>query len=320
MDTTPHSDASVRIRRPGFFAKDRTWLNALLFVLTIGSTFLIGVEWSAGFLYAPAPGLAGAAAPHPFHDPRVLLLSAVYTLVLLLILSAHEMGHYWTCRRNGLSATLPFFIPAPTLIGTMGAFIRIRSPIARKRILFDVGAAGPLAGFAVAVPVLGIGLALSKVVPALPRGQSLLFGEPLLVKLFSALLFGRVGPGYDVLLHPVAFAGWVGLLVTAINLFPIGQLDGGHILYAVFGARIRVVGRIFLALFVVLGVFFWAGWLLWAVLILILGVKHPPIWDENAALGKWRTIGAALVLIIFVISFTPAPIQGYDLITLIRHF
>ncbi|MGD0782120.1 MAG: site-2 protease family protein, partial [Candidatus Aminicenantales bacterium] len=266
------------------------------------------------------PGPEGTPAPPGFRDPRVLILSAVYAFVLLLILSAHEMGHYWACRRNGLSATLPFFIPAPTLIGTMGAFIRIRSPITRKRAVFDVGAAGPLAGFAVAVPVLGIGMALSKVVPALPRDQSLLFGEPLLVKLFSALLFGRVGAGYDVLLHPVAFAGWVGLLVTAINLFPIGQLDGGHILYAVFGARATAVGRIFLALFIVLGVFFWAGWLLWAVLILILGVKHPMIWDEGAPLGKTRAIRACLVLIIFAVSFIPAPIQGYDLISLIRHF
>ncbi len=320
MDETQNPAPPGRVRRPGFFAKERTWLNVLLFILTIGSTFLVGVNWSTSFLYAQAPGPGGTGAPPGFRDSRVLVLSAVYTFVLLLILSAHEMGHYWTCRRNGLSATLPFFIPAPTLIGTMGAFIRIRSPITRKRILFDVGAAGPLAGFAVAVPVLWIGLALSKVVPSLPPDQSLLFGEPLLVKLFSALLFGRVGPGYDVLLHPVAFAGWVGLLVTAINLFPIGQLDGGHILYAVFGARAKRVGRIFLALFIVLGVFFWAGWLLWAVLILILGLKHPPIWDEDSPLGKARTIRASLVLIIFVISFIPAPIQGYDLISLIRHF
>jgi membrane-associated protease RseP (regulator of RpoE activity) len=320
MDELPTSAPLLRVRRPGFFAKDRTWLNVVLFVLTIGSTFLVGMTWSASFLYSLAPAPNGAAAPQPFRDPRALLLSAVYTLVLLLILGAHEMGHYWTCRKNGLSATLPFFIPAPTLIGTMGAFIRIRTPITAKRTLFDVGAWGPLAGFAVAVPVLGIGLALSKVVPALPRDQSLLFGEPLLVKLFGALLFGRVGPGYDVLLHPVAFAGWVGLLVTSINLFPIGQLDGGHILYALIGSRARFAGRIFLALFVVMGVFFWAGWLLWAVLILILGVKHPPIWDESAPLGKTRLILAFLVLFIFVVSFIPAPIQGYDLISLIRHF
>ena len=320
MDDTTTSGPPISIRRPSFFAKDRTWLNILLFVLTIGSTFLVGMTWSASFLYSQAPLPGGAAGPHPFRDPRALLLSAVYTLVLLLILGAHEMGHYLTCRKNGLSATLPFFIPAPTLIGTMGAFIRIRTPITAKRTLFDVGAGGPLAGIAVAVPVLAIGLALSKVVPALPRDQSLLFGEPLLVKLFGALLFGRIGPGVDVLLHPVAFAGWVGLLVTSINLFPIGQLDGGHILYAAIGSRARIAGWFFLALFVVMGVFFWAGWLLWAVLVLILGVKHPPVWDESAPLGKKRTILAFLILFIFVVSFIPTPIQGYDLISLIKQF
>ena len=236
------------------------------------------MTWSASFLYSQAPLPEGAAPPNPLRDPQALLLSAVYTLVLLLILGAHEMGHYWTCRKNGLSATLPFFIPAPTLIGTMGAFIRIRTPITAKRTLFDVGAGGPLAGIVVAVPVLAIGLALSKVVPALPRDQSLLFGEPLLVKLFGAIL------------------------------------------YAAIGARARIVGWFFLALFVVMGVFFWAGWLLWAVLVLILGVKHPPVWDEGVPLGKKRTILAFLVLFIFVVSFIPAPIQGFDLISLIKQF
>jgi membrane-associated protease RseP (regulator of RpoE activity) len=320
MDETPLTPPPARVRRPSFFAKDRTWLNVLLFILTLGSTFLVGLNWSASYIYAQAAGPAGAAPPHPLQDPRVLVLSLVYTVVLLVILTGHEMGHYLACRKYGLSATLPFFIPAPTLIGTMGAFIRIRSPITAKRTLFDVGAAGPLAGFVLSVPILGIGLALSRVVPALPRDQALIFGEPLLVKLFSAVVFGRIGPGLDVLLHPVAFAGWVGLLVTAINLFPIGQLDGGHILYAVFGSRAKIAGRAFLALFVVMGVFFWAGWLLWAGLILILGVKHPPIWDEGASLGRARTIRAVLVLAVFVVSFIPAPIEGYDLLSLIKGF
>jgi membrane-associated protease RseP (regulator of RpoE activity) len=320
MDETPLTPLPARVRRPNFFAKDRTWLNVLLFVLTLGSTFLVGLNWSASYIYAQAAGPTGAAPPHPLQDPRVLVLSLVYTVVLLVILTGHEMGHYLACRKYGLSATLPFFIPAPTLIGTMGAFIRIRSPITAKRVLFDVGAAGPLAGFVLSVPILGIGLALSRVVPALPRDQALIFGEPLLVKLFGAVVFGRIGPGLDVLLHPVAFAGWVGLLVTAINLFPIGQLDGGHILYAVFGSRAKIAGRVFLALFVVMGVFFWAGWLLWAGLILILGVKHPPIWDEGASLGRARTIRAVLVLAVFVVSFIPAPIEGYDLLSLIKGF
>ena len=198
-------------RRGWLFAKSRPWINALLFVLTIGSTFVVGT----------------------------LGLALLYALVLLAILAAHEMGHYLTCRRYGIEATLPFFIPAPTLIGTMGAFIRIKSPISLKRQLFDVGAAGPLAGFVLALPALAVGLALSKIVPALPRESSIFFGDPLLLKVLAGILGKSAPAGYDLVLHPVAFAGWVGTLVTALNLFPIGQLDGGHIATALFGARAR---------------------------------------------------------------------------------
>ena len=196
------------------------------------------------------------------------------------------MGHYLTCRRYGIEATLPFFIPAPTLIGTMGAFIRIKSPITRKRQLFDVGAAGPLAGFALALPALAIGLALSKTVPSLPREGTIFFGDPLLLKILGRSPRQKSPrPGYDLIIHPVAFAGWVGALVTALNLFPIGQLDGGHIAYALFGTRARTLGRVFLAAFVVMGVFLWAGWLLWAGLILIIGTRHPRTWDDEASIG-----------------------------------
>jgi membrane-associated protease RseP (regulator of RpoE activity) len=307
----------VRVRRASFFAKDRNWLNGLLLALTIGTTFLVGVDWSAGF-YGPA---AGGGPARPFREPRVLLLAAAYTAVLLIILGAHEMGHYRACRRNGLSATLPFFIPAPTLIGTMGAFIRIRSPITDRRTLFDVGASGPLAGFALAIPALAIGLALSRIVPALPPGQSIVFGEPLLVKILGALILGPVAAGSDVLLHPLAFAGWVGLLVTAMNLFPIGQLDGGHVLYALAGRRARIAGWSFLVLLTALGVFFWAGWLLWALLVfLVIRTKHPPLWDETSPLGRKRLILSILLLAVFLLSFTPAPIKGYDLLSLIRQF
>ena len=254
----------------------------------------------------------------PWSDPGNIVLSLVYTAVLMAILLSHEMGHYLTCRRYGLDATLPFFIPAPTLIGTMGAFIRIRSPITRKRQLFDIGAAGPLAGFVLTVPVLAAGLAMSKVVLFLPRDQSLYFGQPLLFKFLGAFLIRGNAPGFEVILHPVAFAGWVGLLVTSINLFPIGQLDGGHILYSLFGPRAKRAGILFIAFFVVMGVFFWAGWLLWAVLVLILGLRHPPVWDGEARLGKGRTWTAIVILVIFAVSFVPAPIQGFDLISLLK--
>ncbi len=280
MAETPLTAPQSRVRRPSFFAKDRTWLNVLLFVLTLGSTFLVGLNWSASYVYAQAAGPAGGAPLHPLQDPRVLVLSLAYTVVLLVILTGHEMGHYLTCRKYGLSATLPFFIPAPTLIGTMGAFIRIRSPITAKRALFDIGAAGPLAGFILSVPILGIGLALSRVVPALPRDQARSFSASYgQVQLFGAARVpGRLGPAdWDVLLlHPVAFRlrGSKACWSLRSTSFPSGQLDGGHtFLYAVFVTReAKIAGRAFLALFVVMGVFFWAGWLLWAGLILILGV------------------------------------------------
>jgi len=307
-------------RRMSFFAKPRLWLNAILFALTVVSAFTVGIGWSANYRYAEAlsrhPELAGAV--RPWRDPAILGLSALYAVVLLGILLGHEMGHYLTCRRNGVSATLPFFIPAPTLIGTMGAFIKITSPITRKRQLFDVGLAGPLMSFFLSVPALGIGLALSKTVPALPSDGALYFGEPLLSKIFSALFFGGAGANQDVILHPVAFAGWVGLLVTAMNLFPLGQLDGGHVSYAVFGSKSRTISRIFLGIFAVMGIVFWMGWLVWALMILAIGLKHPQTWDESAPLGRRRTLLAVFAVVMFVLSFIPDPVRGYNMAGLIR--
>jgi membrane-associated protease RseP (regulator of RpoE activity) len=318
--TSPSAPPPSRASR--LFGKRRLWLNALLFVLTIASTFFVGLGWSASYRYADLlsrnPNLT--LSKTEWLDPHVLILSLIYAIVLLMILSAHELGHYLTCRRYGIDATLPYFIPAPTLVGTMGAFIRIKTPITRKHQLFDIGAAGPLAGFALAVPALVVGLALSKVVPALPREGTLLFGEPLLLKILGGVLLRNVGPGTDVILHPAAFAGWVGMLVTAMNLFPIGQLDGGHVAYAVFGPRSKLLGRIFLVAFIVLGIVFWAGWLIWAVLILIIGVKHPRTWDESSALGTRRTVMAVLLFVIFILSFIPDPVQGYNIFDLIKQF
>jgi len=306
--------------RRSFFAKPRIWLNAALFLLTAGSTFFVGVGWSANYRYAEAlsrhPELAGAV--RPWRDPAVLWLSLLYTVVLLGILLGHEMGHYLTCRRNGIGATLPFFLPAPTLIGTMGAFIKITSPITRKRQLFDVGLAGPLMSFVLSVPALAVGLALSKSVPALPSDGALYFGEPLLSKILMAVFARGSGAGEDLILHPIAFAGWVGLLVTAMNLFPLGQLDGGHISYAVFGSKARLISRLFLVLFFVMGVFFWMGWIVWALLILALGLRHPRTWDETSPLGRKRTLLAVLALAMFVLSFIPDPVRGYNVGDLIR--
>lgn len=184
--------------------------------------------------------------------------------------------------------------------------------------MFDVGAAGPLAGFVLAVPAVIIGLALSKTVPSLPRAESIVFGEPLLIRLAGLVFFKNAGPGMDVILHPIAFAGWVGLLVTSLNLLPLGQLDGGHIAYAVFGSRTRMATKIVLALLALAGIFFWTGWLIWFLLLMVLGLRHPRVYDEDEPLGRKRTILAVLIAFVFVLTFIPAPIQGYNLIELVR--
>lgn len=314
MDETGAAVLPPAPRRAGFFAKDRIWLNTALLALTLGSAFWVGLSLSSNYVYGGVMPPVGS----PLRDARVVVLSLVYALALGLILIGHEMGHYLACRRFGISVTLPFFIPAPTLIGTMGAFIKIRAPITRKRQLFDIGAAGPLAGFVLALPAVIIGLALSKAVPSMPEGESIIFGQPLLLKFLGLFVFQGIGPSFDIVLHPLAFAGWVGILVTALNLLPLGQLDGGHISYAVFGLKSRLIARVFLIVFAVMGVFYWVGWFVWALLILVLGLKHPPVWDELSPLGRGRTIAAVLLLFIFVICFIPDPVKGFDLIRLIK--
>ncbi len=303
-------------------SKSGPWLNIFLFVLTIASTFFVGLSWSLSYRYGNA-----VDQDFPFNfraglfgDPAIVTLSVLYSVVLLVILLGHEFGHYLACRRYRIDATLPYFVPAPTLIGTLGAFIKIKSPITRKHQLFDIGAAGPLASFILALPALVIGLSLSKIAPP-PQGEgALVFGEPLLFKFIVGLLFKDVPAGYVILPHPVAFAGWIGILVTALNLFPMGQLDGGHIFFAMFGRKAMTVAKVFLGGFVVMGVFFWVGWFVWALIILLLGLKHPRVADEDVPLSPGRKAVGALMVLIFVISFIPAPILGFDLFDLLRQF
>ncbi len=315
----------------------RAWLNGLLFVLTLLSTWYVGLGLSLSYLHPELMGgpSAGIATPLTPLEPQVLALSVLFAAVLMTILSAHELGHYLTCRRHGLEATLPYFIPFPNLFGTLGAFIKIKSRIEWKRQLFDVGAAGPLAGFVLALPAIVVGLAWSKVVPVRPGEGVLTLGEPLLFQLAGFLFFRRIPPGADLVLHPVAFAGWVGLLVTSLNLFPVGQLDGGHIAYALVGRRRGLVSMVALVAFVVLGIFFFAGWLIWGGLGLLYALvirsrrpaaayrlayrmRHPPVFDENAPLGRARAVLAAVIIVIFVLSFIPDPIKGSSLLDLLK--
>ncbi len=250
--------------------------------------------------------------------PPSFVQGAWYSFTILAILGTHEMGHYFACRYYGVDASLPYFLPAPILTGTVGAFIRIRQPIRTKLMLFDIGAAGPIAGFLVALPTLFLGLKLSRVVPLPDNFSGLTLGEPLLFQLAAFLVVGELPDGYALNLHPMGFAAWFGLLATLLNLFPIGQLDGGHISYAIFGSRSTVVSL--LAVAVVVGLTFVSlSWLFWAILmvamIAVLGPSHPPTIDHQIPLDLTRRRVALATLVIFILCFTPAPIEVGDLIS-----
>jgi membrane-associated protease RseP (regulator of RpoE activity) len=272
--------------------KRRLWVNVLLFVLTIGTTLLVGSVNQGG---------------DPFKHPLdLLLLGWPFSLSIILVLGSHELAHFLTARRLGVDATLPYFLPVPhPMTGTMGAFIRINSPVPTKSALVRVGVSGPLVGFLVALPVCFIGLLLSKPV-AVSGSQGIQLGSPLVFWLMSELLHPRLGPGKDLLLHPVAFAGWLGLFVTALNLLPIGQLDGGHVAYAVFGKRWQKLSWSVIAVLALMGLF-WLGWTFWAVLVVVLGLRHPPPLDDLTPLNKadWRLVAVAVLII--VLTLTPAP-------------
>ena len=228
-----------------------------------------------------------------------------------MILAAHELGHYFACKSNGIKATLPYFIPMPPpffLLGTFGAVIRINSPIPNKSSLIKIGAAGPIAGFIVALPIVIIGIKLSRyellstLKGGLTLGNSIIFLG--LTKLFAPPL---PGIGYDLALHPIAFAGWVGMFVTAMNLLPVGQLDGGHINYAALGSKARLVSLPFIAIMAVLGIY-WPGWLVWALLnVIIIGIRHPPVLNDITGLSKAEKYTALICLIIFILTFVPIP-------------
>lgn len=285
--------------------RDRYWLHILLFLITLLTTTAAGAAFSWSF---------DQNRPLLFDDflvdigsPSNLLRGLPYSTTLLTILLAHEMGHYVACRYYGISATLPFFIGLPTLIGTLGAFIRIRSAIFSRRQLFDIGIAGPLAGFIFVLPALAIGLAWSKVIPGIVAEGDYSFGTPLILRALEWLIFPGV-PAGDIYLHPVARAAWVGVLATALNLMPIGQLDGGHILYSFFGAAHRPLTRVFIAALIPLGFFYYYGWVVWAVVLFFIARRHPRIYDETA-LGRGRAWLGFLALVIFVISFSVVPIR-----------
>jgi membrane-associated protease RseP (regulator of RpoE activity) len=297
----------------------KLWVQLALLAATIVTTTFTGAchyaSFTIDFSQLNDEG-AGQFGGELFSDPMFYLRGLWYSLTILAILGCHEMGHYIACLRYDVIATRPFFLPAPVpLTGTLGAFIRIKSRIPNKVALFDIGIAGPLAGFVVAVPTLFIGLMLSRI-DRLPADSSQLMelGEPLLFRLAAWMVWGDVAEGYSINMHPMAFAAWFGLLATALNLFPIAQLDGGHISYAVLGHRATILTVIMVGVAVGL-TFVSSSWIAWTILlvamIVTMGPGHPPTLDDYQALDTKRLVLAAIAMIILVLCFTPAPIGPF---------
>ena len=292
---------------------ERTWRHVVLFLLTILTTTYVG-----GFHYAAfSQGFDATALT--LGTGTMLVHGLWYSVSILAILGAHEFGHYYACRYYRVDASLPYFLPAPLpLTGTLGAFIRIRQQIPGKRELFDIGIAGPIAGFVVAVPVLLLGMILSRVDAVPPLTTNVVeLGEPLLFQGVAWLVFGAIPDGYSINMHPMGFAAWFGLLATALNLFPIGQLDGGHISYAVLGRKSTVVTFVTVACLVGLS-FLSASWIVWTVLtvlmLLAFGPRHPRTYDEDVPLDRTRMLLAVFAAVMFVLCFTPAPIAPFQLL------
>ena len=308
------------------------WINLILFILTVVSVLFAGVFSNYG-----GPLVLDLDLIWP-HLVEAIKLSLAFTVSLLAILLAHEFGHYLAARYHKTNVTLPYFIPFPlSPFGTMGAFIQLKEPPKNKRILLDIGIAGPLAGLLVAIPVLFIGLSLSVVdrLPPVMDGAVSLEGNSILYLFAKYIVFGQWLPtpvtygginpliywirffftgsplpihGTDVLLHPIAWAGWAGLLVTALNLIPAGQLDGGHILYALFGKRSRIILPFVLIALVALGTV-WSGWWLWALLLFFLGRVHAEPLDQITTLDPNRRALAVFGLFVFILVFTPVPLS-----------
>lgn len=284
----------------------------VLFLLTLVTTLAAGVQFAADYARNQAPSLEDFFSVYGaiLARPGLLVAGVPFSFTLIGILLAHELGHYFACRYYSISSSYPYFIPAPTLFGTLGAFIRIRSPIVNRKALFDVGLAGPVVGFAFAAPALGAAVLFSKIVPAAPSDVPLLFGDPWLQRLLVAWLRPGISPA-DLLLHPVGRAAWVGLFATALNLLPAGQFDGGHILYALASERHRLVSFLVALVLLPMG-WLWSGWVVWATLILLLGFRHPPLLDRWEPLDRKRRVWAAVALVIFLLCFMPAPVVFHN--------
>ena len=268
-------------------------LHLVLFILTFLSMLVAGALFQKGV--------------DIFREPRRIIEGLPFALTLMVILLSHELSHYFTSRKHHTKATLPYFIPAPSLIGTFGAFIKMKSPIITRKALIDIGASGPIAGFILSVIAAVVGLHYSSLVPVTETTGGLRLGDSILFSLLERVVIGTPPDSYDILLHPVAFAGWIGLFVTSLNLIPIGQLDGGHIAYAFLREHHRVLSIVLVVTLLVLGLFFWEMWAVWGVLMVVLGLKHPPVIYWEVPLDGKRKCAGALAFVIFIITFMPSP-------------
>lgn len=287
-------------------SRERYWLHILLFVLTLLSTTIVGAAMEMDFRRNVAFDIEHSLDMYgwAWRNPSLLWQGLPFSLTLLGILLAHELGHYLTALYHGVDASPPYFMPSPVL-GTFGAFIRVRSQIYSKLVLFDIGVSGPVAGFVVLLPALAIGLAYSKVIPGIGHQGPVQFGVPLLQWLLERAIFPGTHSG-DICLHPVARAAWVGMFATAMNLLPVGQLDGGHILYSFFPNQHRTISKLVCLMILPLG-FFWPGWVLWALLLFWLGRRHPVVYDTTPLTPGRRQLGW-LALALFLLCFIYAPI------------
>jgi membrane-associated protease RseP (regulator of RpoE activity) len=259
----------------------RIWIHISLFILTVASTLIVG---------GPA-----------------------YSITIILILLGHEMGHYFTSRRYGVRATLPYFIPFPfSPFGTLGAVIRMESAVSSRKTLFDTGVAGPFTSLFLSIPAIAIGLRLSEVLPTSQLKEGTIrLGDPLLFSFIQRLVMGEVSKNYDILLHPIGYAGWVGLFVTALNLLPVGQLDGGHIAYALFGKRSRIIFFVAIVVMAFITIFYNPGWLLLLILFILFGFRHPPPLDDQTPLDGKRKLLGGIAFLFFFLSFTPSPFPQF---------
>ncbi|MDA8092141.1 MAG: site-2 protease family protein [Nitrospiraceae bacterium] len=269
------------------------WLHLVLFVLTIFSTLVAGMVQK---------GI------DPLKQPGRIYEGIPFSATLIIILLAHELSHYFASKKHNTMATLPYFIPAPTLIGTFGAVIKMKSPILSRRALVDIGASGPISGFVVSVAACIIGLHFSHIIRGPHAAPPIELGDSMMFYLLTRLVVGSAAGG-DIVLNPIAFAGWIGFFVTFLNLLPAGQLDGGHVAYAFLGPLHKMVSRALVFILAVLGIFFWKGWLVWAALLLIIGIKHPPVYHWEVPLEPSRRYIGLLVFLIFLLTFIPTPFK-----------